>query len=141
MLFMKPYSIDLRERVVHSVESGECTLSEAAERFEVSTPSLERWLARQRKTGNCAPLPHAGGSVRVLATAESVIRAAVKAQPDVTLAELCAVVKTQLNCTVDTSMMCRELTRLKLPRKKSRNTPASVTHRASSAAAPASRNA
>ena len=118
---MKAYSTDLRERAVSSVESGECTIPEAARRYRVSEPSLERWLARKRTTGNCAPLPHAGGVRRKLATAETAIRDAVKAQPDVTLQELCERVEQATKLKSDPSMMCRELARLKLPRKKSRS--------------------
>jgi transposase len=127
---MKAYSIDLRERAVESVESGECNIPEAARRYKVSEPSLERWLARQRKTGTCAPLPHAGGPVRKLARAEEAICAAVKAQPDATLPELCEVIEKETKIKSAPSMMQRELVRLKLPRKKSRSMPASGTRRA-----------
>jgi transposase len=126
---MKAYSTDLRERVIASVESGECNIPEAARRYKVSEPSLERWLARKRKTGRSAPLPHAGGVPRKLAAAEAVIRAAVKAQPDATLQELCEQVEREPKIQSDPSMMCRELARLKLPRKKSRSMPASGTRR------------
>ena len=127
---MTAYSIDLRERVVGSVESGECNIPEAARRYKVSEPSIERWVARKRKTGSCGPLPHAGGPARKLATAEAAIRAAVKAQPDATLQELCEAVEKETKIKSDPSMMYREVVRLKLPRKKSRSTPASGTHRA-----------
>ncbi len=127
---MKAYSIDLRERAVRSVENGECTIPEAARRYQVSEPSLERWLARQRHTGSCAPLPHGGGVHRRLASAEAAIRAAVKAQPDATLPELCARVEQATQITSDPSMMCRELARLKLPRKKSRSMPVNGRRRA-----------
>jgi transposase len=127
---MRAYSIDLRERVVSSIESGECNIPEAARRYKVSEPTIERWVARQRTTSNCAPLPHAGGLPRKLATAEAVIRAAVKAQSDVTLQELCERVEKETQIKSDPSMMCRELARLKLPRKKSRSMPASETRRA-----------
>lgn len=126
---MKAYSTDLRERVVSSVASGECTIPAAAKRYKVSEPSVERWLARKRATGNCAPLPHAGGVARKLAGAAAVIRAAVKAQPDATLQELCERVEHETKIKSDPSMMCRELARLKLPFKKSRSTPANVTGR------------
>jgi transposase len=122
---MKAYSTDLRERAVSSVENGECTIPEAARRYQVSAPSLERWLARQRTTGSCAPLPHAGGVQRKLSPAETAIRDAVKAQPDATLQELCERVEQATTIKSDPSMMCRELARLKLPRKKSRFMPAS----------------
>jgi transposase len=127
---MKAYSTDLRERAVSSVESGDCTIPEAARRYQVSEPSLERWLARKRSTGSCAPLPHAGGVQRKLATADTAIRDAVKAQPDATLQELCARVEKATKIKSDPSMMCRELARLKLPRKKSRSMPVSERRRA-----------
>jgi transposase len=65
-----------------------------------------------------------------LAAAEAVLRGAVKAQPDATLQELCEYVEKETQLKSDPSMMCRELVRLKLPRKKSRSMPASATHRA-----------
>ena len=126
---MKAYSTDLREGAIESVESGEGNISQAAKRYKVSEPSLERWLAKYRKTGICAPLPHAGGPVRKLATAEATIRAAVKAQPDATLEELCEIIEKKTRVKSAPSMMQRELVPLKLPRKKSRSMPASGTHR------------
>jgi len=133
---MKAYSTDLRERVVNTVESGDCNIPEATRRYQVSEPSIERWLARYRATGSCAPSPHAGGAARKLAAAETVIRAAVKEQADATLQELCTRVEQECKIKSDPSMMCRELARLKLPLKKSRSTPVSVTRRASSSSGP-----
>jgi transposase len=127
---MKAYSIDLRERVIASVESGECNIPGAARRYKVSEPSIERWLARKRSTGSWAPLPHGGGPLRKLARVEAVIRAAVKAQPDASLQELCERVEQETKIQSDPSMMYRELVRLKLPRKKSRSMPANGTRRA-----------
>lgn len=126
---MKAYSIDLRERVVARVESGECNIPAAARQYNVSEPTIERWLARKRSIGTCAPLPHAGGPARKLASAEAVIREAVKAQADATLQELCELVEKKTKIKSDPSMMYRELVRLKLPRKKSRSMPASGTRR------------
>jgi transposase len=126
---MKAYSVDLRERAVASVESGECNIPAAARRYKVSEPTIERWLARKRSIGTCAPLPYAGGPTRKLASAEAVIRAAVKAQSDATLRELCERVEKETEIKSNSSMMYRELVRLKLPRKKSRSMPANGTHR------------
>jgi transposase len=126
---MKAYSKDLRERVVASVESGECNIPAAARRYKVSEPTIERWVARKRRTGTCAPLPHTGGPARKLA-AEAVICAAVKAQPDATLQELCERVEKETKIKSNPSMMYREVVRFKLLRKKSRSMPASGTHQA-----------
>jgi len=126
---MKAYSVDLRERAVASVESGECNIPAAARRYKVSEPTIERWLARKRSIGTCAPLPYAGGPTRKLASAEAVIRAAVTAEADATLQELCEKVEKETKIKSNSSMMYRELVRLKLPRKKSRSMPANGTHR------------
>ena len=126
---MKAYSTDLRERVIESVESGESNIPQAVRQYKVSQASVERWLARYRKTGSCAPLPHTGGPARKLATAEKEIRAAVKAQPDATLQELCETVEKETGIKSDPAMMYRELVLLALPLKKSRFTPASGTRR------------
>jgi transposase len=115
---MKAYPTDLRERAVASVESGECNIPQAARRYKVSEPSLERWLAQYRKTGSCAPRRHGGGPARRLAPAQEAIRAAVKAQPDATLQELCEAAAKETKIQSDPAMMYRELVRLKLPRKK-----------------------
>ena len=123
---MKAYSTDLRERAVSSVERDECNIPEAARRYQVSEPSLERWLAQYRATQSCAPRPHAGGLPRALAAAEAEIRAAVQEQPDATLQELCDRVAQKCKIKSGASMMCRELARLKLQLKKSRFMPVSV---------------
>jgi len=130
---MWAYSQDLRERAVASVERGECTVSEAAERYEVSTAALERWLRRKRLTGSCGASAHAGGIPRTLAQTSETIRARVQRQPDVTLHELCAQVERDHGITSSPSMMCREVAHLDLRRKKSRSTPVSATPRRSSA--------
>lgn len=124
---MRAYSPDLRERAVASVRSGACTVAAAAERYGVSTASLERWLRQQRETGQCAARPHAGGPARKLAGLAKTLRAAIRAQPDISLAELCEQVRQSHGISASPSMMCREVARLALTRKKSRSTPASGT--------------
>ena len=51
----KPYSMDLRERVVAAVEEGGLSRREAAARFGVGESSAIRWVARFRETGSVAP--------------------------------------------------------------------------------------
>lgn len=115
---MKPYSQDLRERVMAAVTAGKHPNWQIAETFGLSESTIEKWTRRERETGSVAAAPHAGGTPRVLAAHTDFLRAAVKAQPDITLDELCARVGAQLKLTVSPSMVSRELTRLQLPRKK-----------------------
>ena len=85
---MKPYSQDLRERIIAALETGTDSQSEIAATFPVSLSFVEKLWRKWRKTGNCDALPKAGGRERSLKNDESKIHAAVAAQPDLTLAEL-----------------------------------------------------
>jgi transposase-like protein len=49
----RPYSLDLRERVVAAVESGR-RVREFASSFGVSVSSLVKWSQRYRRTGSAA---------------------------------------------------------------------------------------
>ena len=51
----KPYSMDLRERVVAAVEEGGLSRRQAAARFGVGESSAIRWVGRYRETGSVAP--------------------------------------------------------------------------------------
>ncbi len=128
---MRPYSQDLREKIVRALEAGE-TQEEVADRFSVSLSFIEKLWRRWRETGSCAALAHAGGRQRSLRGHEAAIRKEVAAQPDVTLSELCDRLAGVGAPAVSVATMCTELRRLDLPRKKSRSTTASATRRASS---------
>ena len=49
---MKPYSIDLRERVVSAIETGESSIRKVAQRFCVSKNCVEKWVAQKRTQGH-----------------------------------------------------------------------------------------
>ena len=51
----KPYSLDLRERVVTAVEHEGLSRREAAERFDVAPSTVIGWVRRYRQTGSFAP--------------------------------------------------------------------------------------
>jgi transposase len=57
------------------------------------------------------------------------IRKEVRKQPDATLEEMCARLAATTGIRSNPSMMCRELQRLDLPRKKRLSTTANATHR------------
>jgi transposase len=119
---MKAYSQDLREKVVAAVAQDRQSNRQIAETLDISEPTIERWTRRQRETGSVAASAHAGGVARVLAPHETFLRDAVKAQSDISLDELCVQIKAKLGLKVSGSMVSRELTRLRLARKKSRST-------------------
>ena len=51
----KPYSVDLRSRVVSAVEEGRMSRRKAASHFGVSARVAIEWVRRFRETGSVAP--------------------------------------------------------------------------------------
>ncbi len=51
----KPYSIDLRERVVAAVKGGGMSCHRAAKQFRVGVSTVINWVKRLRETGSVAP--------------------------------------------------------------------------------------
>ena len=115
---MKPYSQDLRNRVLAKARAGKEPQAAIAATFGISLSTLEKWLRRKRMTGKSTPLPLAHGPKSVLEHHAALIRAEVKRQPDITLVELCAHLSHCVGIEVSPSTMCRTLQRLRLPRKK-----------------------
>jgi transposase len=89
----KPYSLDLRARVVECVEAG-ASRHEAAERFEVSVSSAVRWMQRFVQFGNAAAKP-SGGSTSPLEAHAAWLLERVAKDPDLTLDEIVAAMREQ----------------------------------------------
>ena len=87
----KAYSVDLRERVIETVETG-ASRREAAERFEVSVNSAVKWLQGWREKRSAAPKLR-GGSISPLEEFATEILALVGEQPDRTLVETVATLR------------------------------------------------
>lgn len=51
----RPYSLDLRERVVAAVESGGLSCHQAAAQFGVGISTAINWVRRMRETGSVRP--------------------------------------------------------------------------------------
>ena len=51
----KPYSLDLRKRVVAAVMTGRLSCNQAAKQFGVAVSTAILWVQRQRETGSIAP--------------------------------------------------------------------------------------
>jgi transposase len=115
---MKAYSIDLRQRIVLAVESGEDSQAKVAEQYAVSLASVERFLRQWRTNESVAPRTGKPGPKRKLEPYGAWLRAEVKRQPDATLAELCERLARAHGVEVHSSLMWRELQILALPLKK-----------------------
>jgi transposase len=112
----KPYSEDLRRRVIDAVDGG-ATIPEAGEQCGVSISSVVRFLKLQRETGSVGAAKFGGYKEFVLASHEELVRGMIEEQPDITLVELKARLAKK-NVSVSKSSISRFLIHLKLPFKK-----------------------
>ncbi len=116
---MRAYSLDLREKVIATVDEKELSQREIAKLFKVSFTWVKKLLVQRQQLGHVEPLPHGGGQ-KLLLDGErlTLLRQAIKEKPDATLQELCEKIKGPKRKPVHPSTMCRTLSRLKLTRKK-----------------------
>ena len=82
----RPYSEDLRGRIIAAVEGG-VSRNAAAKRFSVSVSCVVKLMQRFHRTGAVAPAAR-GRRPYALAEHETMVRELVAAQPDQTLDEL-----------------------------------------------------
>jgi transposase len=78
----KPYSEDLRRRVVETIDGG-ATIPEAAEQCGVSISSVGRFLRLQRETGGVRAAKFGGYKEFALAAHEELVRSLIENQPDI----------------------------------------------------------
>ena len=83
----KPYSEDLRRRVVETIDGG-ATIPEVVEQCGVSISSVVRFLKLYRDTGSLSAAKFGGHKDFALAAHEKLVRTLIEEQPDITLAEL-----------------------------------------------------
>jgi transposase len=112
---MRPYSLDLRERVVAALDNHEGSFRQIARRFRVSLSFVTRLMQRRRQTGDLGPKPHGGGRSPALdGAARRRLRQLLQKQPDLTLAEM----RQRLGLSCSLVAIWRTLRRLKITRKK-----------------------
>ncbi len=125
---MKPYSKDLRLKVLAAVDRG-MPRAEAAKVFGVSLPSIKRYLKMRRETGDVGPRPLRGPRARKGAALEAALPAQVRANPDLTLEEHRELFEEAEGVRVSTATVSRAFGRLGLPLKKSPSRPPSATRK------------
>ena len=84
---VRPYSNDLRERVVFAVEAGESCRSVAA-RFGVAVSCAVKWAQRYRETGSVAPAQMGGHRRSVLDAHRAFIEERIAQTPHLSLHRL-----------------------------------------------------
>jgi transposase len=54
----KPYSYDLRKKVIEAIEQDGIKKSEVSQLFNISRNTIDLWLKRQAETGDYQALPN-----------------------------------------------------------------------------------
>ena|ERR687890_670831 len=119
---MKPYSKDLRLRVLAAVDAG-TPREQVAKTFSVSMPTIKRWLRRRRETGDVQPKPIPGRPSRKGEMLQRWLPQQLEANDDLTLEEHREAFEEEFGEAVSTSTIGRAISSLPdggWPIKKSR---------------------
>lgn len=123
-----PFSVDLRQRILHACERGTNSQRQIAEFFGVSLGFVEKLLRQMRQTGEIAARRQGGGPPsRITPEVREHMRHLVQMQPDITLVELVERLAQDCEVHAGPSTVSRLLKKLGLARKKSNYTPVSAT--------------
>jgi transposase len=125
----RPYSVDLRERVVRAVEGGASRRATAA-KFEVSPSFVVKLWQRWRRRGTVQPDRIGGRKRAALAAHAERVHAHLAAAPDLTITELRGRLTAE-GIAVSRSAIGRFLAAAGLTRKKRPGTRPSRTARTS----------
>ena len=131
----KPYSQDLRDRVIEAVERGKLSRRAAARHYEVSESVAIKWLERLERHGSREPVGHGGHRASKLMPHRDFLEAARAEKSDVTLQALCDRLSAERGVKADTSMMSRFFRRIGVTVKKRPLSRASRIARTSAATA------
>lgn len=135
-MMAKPYSDDLRRRILQSYERGEGTEEQLAQRFRVSYGYVKKLRRQQLRTGQMERIPHHPGvKPKFRETIRLQLRHWLQEQPDLTLAELQEKLRRQARLRVSLPGIWKGLRRMGLRLKKNRSTPRSKTAQRSSSSA------
>ena len=131
----KPYSQDLRDRVLDAVERGEMSRRAAGRHYEVSESVAIKWLERLERHGSREPVGHGGHRASKLMPHRDFLEAARAEKSDITLQALCDRLLAERGVKADTSMMSRFFRKIGVTFKKRPSSRASRIARTSAAIA------
>jgi transposase len=114
---MKPYSEDLRERIVKGRKEGESVI-ELSKRYSVSKSSVERYCHLKEKTGKCSPGRIGGYRRSRLEGHDATLKGWIAKEGCLTLEQLRERIAEQLGISLGTTALWHRLERLGLSYKK-----------------------
>ena len=114
----KPYSQDLRDRVIDAVERGEMSRRAAARRYAISKSVAIKWLERVERHGSRKPVGHGGHRASKVILHRDFRQDGRTEKTDITLQALCDRLSAERGVKADTSMMSRFFRKIGVTFKK-----------------------
>jgi transposase len=116
---MKPYSIDLRKKIVEVWKKENISIRKLAERFRVSKSFIQKLIKKSQETGDIRPLPQGGSPPSKLNSTQLVLLVELmEKNNDATLEELCDLLEKATGVRVGKSTMGRISQKLNYSLKK-----------------------
>ena len=121
---MKPYSLDLRQKIVDAYLEGTVSQRQLAKQFRVALSFIEKLLKQHRETGSIAPKVRTEQTPTKLNREQlTVLEQIVEANNDATLEELRYQLAQKTGVLIGRSTVDRMLTKLNLTIKKNHYLP------------------
>jgi putative transposase len=121
---MKPYSLDLRQKIIDIQEREGISQRGLAQRFGVALSFIQKLLKRYRETGSLSPQVRSQQTpTKLNANQLLVLQELVEKHNDATLKELQALLLQETNVKVSQSTIHRMLKKLNITLKKRPFTP------------------
>ncbi len=128
MFSMKPYSIDLRKRVLNAYDCDKYSLNKIAKQFQVTTRWIQKLRRQRQQEGSIAPRPQNQGRKPAFRGANlEQLNNFVQENPDSTLEEIMKHFSGKVNCSI--VAIHNTLKRLGWRYKKNRYEPVSKTEK------------
>ncbi len=112
----RPYSQDLRVRVLRALKDAPLKRSEIAQQYQICPATLYNWQRQERQEGRTEAKPHAGGRASEIQI--EVLRELVREKNDRTLKELAQLYRERTGQSIGKSSVDRRLKWAKITRKK-----------------------
>ena len=125
----KPYSMDLRERVVLAVVTQGISRHQAAARFGIAVSSAVKWVARYHKTGSAAPSKIGGYKPKTLRGEHAAWLSARCQETDFMISQLVEELQSMRGLKVDRRSVWEFLHAEGLSHKKNRSRPRTGSQR------------
>lgn len=120
---MRPYSLDLRQKIIEVYTKEKISGRQLSIRFKVALSFVQKLIKQYDNTGDIYPRPQGGGKKLKLTEEQlEVLGEIVSKNNDATLEELCKLLQERTGVKVSRATMGRMMQRLNFTFKKKRYT-------------------